>query len=210
MKTVGEVLAKARKKKRLDIGEVAEATKIRPSFLRAIEKNNFIKFSSFSTTRGFIKNYAEYLDLSSEYILAVFRRDFAQNKRGKIIPRGLVKPLDEPGMWGSPKIGVFFFFTLFLTGIIIYLGSQYFLLMRGPFLEIISPQDKITTEVSDIEIIGKTELGATVSVNGRLIDVSSKGEFTYVLELTEGKNLIIIEASNRLGKTNRIAREVTR
>lgn len=210
MKTVGEILSAKRKKKKVDIQAVAEATKIRPRFIKAIEKNDFNQLPSASTAYGFIKNYASYLRISSQYVLAIFRRDFYEDKKGKIIPRGLVKPLDSPKILRSPRIGLFLLTGLFIIALLVYLASQYFSLVRGPFLEVTAPQEKTNTPLSLIEVTGKTEPDATVQVNGQLTNVSSRGKFSQMVNLNEGKNLIVIEATSKFGRKKRAVREIFR
>jgi cytoskeletal protein RodZ len=210
MKTVGEILAEARKKKNLEIEQIAEATKIRPCFLKIIEENNFNELPSATVGQGFIKNYAQFLGLSPKFALAVFRRDFIEDKQGKIIPRGLVEPLDKPRFLRSSRIGFFILTAVLILSLLIYLMSQYLSLRRGPSLKISSPQDQLHTEAAFVEVVGETEPDATVTVNGRLVNLSSEGEFSFALDLNEGKNLVIVEAVNKLNKTRREVREVFR
>lgn len=210
MKTVGEILSQKRKKKGLKISAVAEATKIRAPFIKAIEKNDFSQLPSSTTAFGFIKNYAEFLNLSPKYVLAIFRRDFIEDKKGRIIPRGLVKPLDQKGFLRSPRFGFFLLVSLFLLSLLVYLVSQYLAFIRGPSLKVTAPLDQTTTAISFTQIIGQTDPDATVKINGELISLSSEGFFDLEFSLAEGQNIIVIEATSRLGKTEKITRQVTR
>ena len=82
MKTLGETLEEARLSKGISIQEAAERTKIRVSFLEAFEKNDFdIKLPEIYR-KGFVKNYAELLDLNPEEIEAAYLR--SQGKGGKV------------------------------------------------------------------------------------------------------------------------------
>ncbi|PJE68066.1 hypothetical protein COU94_03875, partial [Candidatus Shapirobacteria bacterium CG10_big_fil_rev_8_21_14_0_10_38_8] len=65
MRTVGEILKEARIKKGISLQEVALSTKIRPNFLEEIESNQFNKVAEGAVVKGLIKNYAEFLDISS-------------------------------------------------------------------------------------------------------------------------------------------------
>jgi cytoskeletal protein RodZ len=210
MKTVGEILSEERKKRGIKIKTVAEVTKIRPRFVKAIEENNFSKLPSAPITHGFIKNYADFLDLSPRFVLAVFRRDFIEDQKGKIVPRGLVKPLDSPKFLRSSKLGFFLLTIIFLIGVLVYLTGQYLSLIRGPSLEIITPLDQSKIDASFLEVKGKTEPDAVVRVNGGIINISSEGEFICRVSLNEGENTIVIEATNRLDKTRKILRKVFR
>jgi len=208
MRTVGEILLEVRKKREITLAAVSEVTKIRPEFIRAIESNDFGRLPSLPTAYGFIKNYADFLGISSKFVLAVFRRDYCQNDEGKIIPRGLVKPLNKPKIFFSSRLGLFLAGALFIFGILFYLFFQYFSLIRGPKLKITSPIDQAEVSSSSVQTVGKTEPDATITINGDLITVDPEGNFNSTISLAKGKNLIIVEATNKLGKKRRVVREV--
>ena len=66
---IGERLEEARKRKGLSIREVAEATKIRGDFLLAMEDNSFGIPLPEIYIRGFLKNYARFLNLDTNKVL---------------------------------------------------------------------------------------------------------------------------------------------
>jgi cytoskeletal protein RodZ len=71
METVGVWLRQAREAKGSTLEEAADATRIRPRFLEALETGDFTIFSVGEVQiRGFLRIYARYLDLSPEEILA--------------------------------------------------------------------------------------------------------------------------------------------
>lgn len=121
MKTVGEILKEARTKKGADFDQIEKATKIRKKYLQALEENKFARIGPATTVKGFIKNYGEYLELEPPSLLAIFRRDYAEDKKGQVVLRGMVEPLNQPRFTWNPKktfiagvILVFFFFLAFL------------------------------------------------------------------------------------------------
>ena len=77
MKSLGEILASARKEKKLTIQDIAKETKIEARYIRALENDEFQKLPSPTFTKGFIRNYAIQLDISPEDLIAVFRRDYS-------------------------------------------------------------------------------------------------------------------------------------
>lgn len=72
MQTIGERLEEARKRKGLSIREAAEATKIRGDYLQKFEANSFDIDLPPLYIRGFVRNYARYLDLDGERIAQEF------------------------------------------------------------------------------------------------------------------------------------------
>lgn len=80
MKTLGAQLEEARVDKGISIQEASERTKIRVSFLEAFEKNDFNIDLPEIYRKGFVKNYAELLDLDPDEIEAAYLR--TQGKSG--------------------------------------------------------------------------------------------------------------------------------
>ncbi|PJA49796.1 hypothetical protein CO169_01080, partial [Candidatus Shapirobacteria bacterium CG_4_9_14_3_um_filter_39_13] len=65
MKSVGKILQETRLGKKITLEQVAAQTKIRQDVLMALEADDFQKLSSVASIKGFLKSYAEFLDLPS-------------------------------------------------------------------------------------------------------------------------------------------------
>lgn len=126
MKTVGEILKNKRLEKKLALSEVEGATKIKKEFLEAIERNDFQKISSEVAARGFIKNYGEFLGLSSKPILAIFKRDFTKDKQETTF-------VWKPRFHWTPKLTVILVVVVFALLLLTYLSWQYFSLVNTPY-----------------------------------------------------------------------------
>ncbi len=68
--TIGQRLKLARQDRRLTIEKAAEATRIRPHYLQALEADDYSVMPSAPQARGFLRNYADFLDLDLGSILA--------------------------------------------------------------------------------------------------------------------------------------------
>lgn len=70
-----------------------------------------------------------------------------------------------------------------------------------PALEITHPEsgETITGLESQITLEGKTEEGAKISINGRLVIVGPEGDFSYQYSLEEGENTFTIIAQDKAG-----------
>ncbi|MGH7597474.1 MAG: hypothetical protein ACREOI_14060, partial [bacterium] len=81
-----------------------------------------------------------------------------------------------------------------------------------PVLTIISPANGVITSAASITVSGiATDANAlTVTVNGNIVSLSSNGEFTTEVTLTEGANVIIVVATDIAGNTTTVTRTVIR
>lgn len=200
MRTVGEILKEARVKKGISLQEVALSTRIRLNFLEQIEDNQFNKIAEGTVVKGLIKNYAEYLGLSSKGLLAIFRRDFLEDKKGQILPRGTYEPLDNNRIAWTPKITIFLGGGLLVLVFVIFFLIHLLSFLGSPPLSIQFPKDGLSTKESSIEVKGKTEADNAVYVDGEIVTVSPDGNFQQTISLSAGENKIKIEAVSRRGK----------
>lgn len=208
MKTVGEILKKARERKDVSLEEVVAATKIKKEFLEAIEKSDFQKFSSEVVARGLVKNYAEFLDVPSRSALSIFKRDFKVRRSREVIPKEIVKTINRSKLNWSPKTTLISVVSAAFIALLSYLGYQYFSLVKNPSLELFQPQENQQILTKKVEVIGRADPDSTVTINGELVSLSPKGEFHFTLILLPGENKIVVEATNRLGKTRKEERTV--
>jgi cytoskeletal protein RodZ len=207
MKTTGQILRETRISKKLEIEDVARITKIRARQLLLLEEDDYQRLPDATVARGFIQNYAQYLGLNPEHILAVFRRDFIENERGQIIPRGMVESINHLSFW-TPKstiiAGVVLIFTVFAG----YLGYQYYLLTGPPQLALSQPKDNVSVTESSIEIIGTTDPEATLSVNGHDVVLEKGGRFDFRFSLEPGTNQVSVTAVGKSGKSVTLTRKI--
>jgi len=82
MQTIGERLEEARKRKGISIREAAEATKIRSEYLHKLEGNSFDLNLPDIYIRGFLHNYAAYLKLNPDKLLADYKTLVPAEGRG--------------------------------------------------------------------------------------------------------------------------------
>jgi len=208
MKTVGEILKETREKKGLSLLEIEKATKIKERALSYLEKNEFANIAEGTIVKGFIKNYAEYLGLPSLGVLAIFRRDFIEDKKGQIVPRGVYEPLNTPKITWTPKITVIISLATLFLGIIIYFASQFLGFLGNPSLTITKPQEGERVQIDKIKVVGKTNIDNIVLVNNEMAVVSGDGSFEKNVSLLSGGNRIQVEAISRRGKKVMETREV--
>lgn len=207
MKTVGEMLKNARLKKGMKRRQIVKKTKINLKYLKALEKNDYDSLPESAFVKGFIKNYAQTVGLDPAQVLAVFRRDYDQNVKGKVIPRELsTNDIEKKLIW-NPRTSIITVILLVFLVLGSYFIFQYRLLTAAPRLEIISPQeDELVT--ATVTVHGITDPQATVTINNQQVLVDSEGSFSEALVLTQGTRIITIQAANRSGKIRTLQRTV--
>jgi cytoskeletal protein RodZ len=200
-----DLLKEKRLVKELSLETVAAKTKIKLEYLEAIENSDFARLPSSTFAKGFLRNYASFLHLNPDTIVAMFRRDFTENNNGEIIPRGLFEPVG-----GKPK---FFTVSLILTSIatLAFLGFLAIQLISWwslPKLKLLQPQNG-DTYGEKVTFKGVTDRDATVIVGGQQVIVDQNGQFTLDLVFGAGTHSVIVETKNRQGKTLLLERTFT-
>lgn len=200
MLKVGDLLKTARLKKKFTYTKVSKQLKLPVSTIKALENNQYKKLPTYTYVLGFIKNYAKLLGLNPDKTVAVFKRDYKKTKK-KIIPTGLTKPLNSPWQPNSATrttITAIFVATLFLS----YLGFSFYKLQTPPQLTITKPENgqELTTPVL---IKGKTNHDATLTLNGKTINLESDGAFTTIYHGSSGAHELKFISTSRRQKSTK-------
>ena len=72
---VGDSLKQARKSKKMEVEVVAQQLYINPSIITHLEEENFDQIGAEVFIKGHLKNYAQFLDLPVEKILATLSEE---------------------------------------------------------------------------------------------------------------------------------------
>jgi cytoskeletal protein RodZ len=72
--SIGEILREARHQKKLSLEEASRATKIKLEILEKLESDEFDRLAAPMYTKGFLKLYAEYLGLDSQFVVDSYLR----------------------------------------------------------------------------------------------------------------------------------------
>lgn len=131
MKSAGQILKEARIKKKWSLEKVAEVTKIRPLYLQALEDSQFQKLPSTTSAHGFVKNYAECLNLNPQEVLALFRRDYDERKIAR--EDASLKAAPSSKFNWTPKLTTLIGLGILAALFIFYLIWQYTSLISAPY-----------------------------------------------------------------------------
>lgn len=73
--SIGETLLKERTKRGISIKDVEKDIKIRSKYLTAIENDDYKQIPGHAYVLGFIKNYADYLEVETEALIERFKEE---------------------------------------------------------------------------------------------------------------------------------------
>jgi len=202
----GQRLKETRLQKGFSIEAVSQGTKIRPNFITAIERGEYQKLPSPAYAQGFVRNYAEYLGLSSTEVLALFRREFDEEKAYKVLPTGFSKQREFPITRRRIQRAVYLMAVVFLLlgGFLLY---QYRSAFFDPMLSVTSPKEGAITSLQ-VTVQGKTEASATVMVDNVPVAVDDEGTFIKRVTLFPGKETIEVRSKNRFGRESVMERRI--
>lgn len=208
MRTVGQILKEEREKKYYTLDEIEKATKIRKELLQALEAGKYSELPPPTFIQGFIKNYGKFLKLDSEKLLAIFRREFSDQKNPPRIMEAWTNPLDKRRLRLTPSKVLAGVVLGLVAAFFIYLWLEYQFFVGAPFLEVSYPPDKINVDTEFIHIAGRTNPEAKVSINNQEIQVDLSGRFSQEIRLAESANTIVITSTGKSGKTATVERTV--
>jgi cytoskeletal protein RodZ len=204
---VGEKFLEERRRKGYLLEEVSKATKIRISFLQAIEKGDYKKLPSSTYAHGFVRNYARFLGLPESEMLALFKREYDEDSFIKVLPEGLAK--DEDFALSKFKITqplkILF---LILIVLLIYIVFQYRSAIFNPMLSVSSPKQNSVISSQTIEVVGKTDPNTTVYVNSEPADLDKNGNFKKTIKVFPGKVKITVKSVNNFKRTTILERQI--
>ena len=73
MSFVGDILKAEREKQKLSIKDIESGTNIRSLYITAIEENKFDVLPGEVYLKGFLRSYANFLNIDSDYLLQVYK-----------------------------------------------------------------------------------------------------------------------------------------
>lgn len=89
--SIGQRLQQERETRFLTLEKASEVTRIRIVFLQALESDDYSVMPSAAQGRGFLRNYAEYLDLNIDEMIAGIQRNAASEISGPLPTVNLVE-----------------------------------------------------------------------------------------------------------------------
>ncbi|EKE12460.1 MAG: hypothetical protein ACD_13C00216G0003 [uncultured bacterium] len=203
MKKIGQIIENARKEKKYSYERLEEITKIRTSFIEAIEKEEWQLLPPFPTVLGFVKSLSSALDIDENMAMAVLRRDYPPKKLS-INPE---PDISSKPSW-NPKLTFFVGVGLVATIILGYLTFQYTKFRSPPKMELTSPVEGQIVNGDSVLVFGTTDTDVKITVDNQPVLVDEEGRFLANIEISEDTSEIIVKAVSRSGKETIIERKI--
>lgn len=217
-KNLGNILKNSRLNLGYQLAEIAKILKISEHYLSALEAGDYYQIPGPTYARGFVERYAEFLNLDSAELLALYHRESLfseakqrvinqQSKVQKKLPifanhktksSTLLRPANTLHLLRPKKIqdnnlqktaGI-----ILSIGLIIYLAAVIAQPFFPPQIKIFSPINGLTTDQKNIIIKGWTDKNAIVKINNQSIVKDGNNLFTEEVSLFSGLNMIKISA----------------
>lgn len=207
MKTIGQEFAEERKKQGKTIQDVSKATKIKEEFLFAIEKGDFKALPSPTYSYGFVRNYAKYLGLPVEKSLAIYRREYDVKKNVEVLPRGFSNPKEyvPPRFRLGRTIVLISLLFLVTAGFLVF---QYRAAVFNPGLKIENPKENQQVNALQVNVKGKTDPSATLTIESKEVPINSDGTFQKSVTVFPGEDVISFRVENKYGRVTTLERKI--
>ncbi len=197
-------LCAAREAKGVDLLRAERETKIRRQYLSAMERGAWEELPAGVYARGFLRNYAIYLGLDPDEVLAAWARERGEVpvEPSIVVPRPIEAP--RKGVVLGPGIIVAGLVTLGALAIIAYIGFQLLRFSEPPTLSVTDPPAAVTEVAEDTTsytlrgtTVAKGEV--TIRAPGRedlTVIAGSDGTWRAVVDLRRGENRFVVSAAD--------------
>jgi cytoskeletal protein RodZ len=211
----GDVLREQRVRKGITLEQAAEDTRIREKFLVALESGDHHALPGAVYTKGFLRSYAEYLDLDSTDLIALYTAERVTTPEA---PRTFepMRPVMRSGVFISPTILIPVVVLALVVTFIGYMSYQFASFATPPRIEVTEPAASDTlARQSEYVVRGRTVPDGRVTIRvfpgpETLADIrpESDGTFSATVVLRPGINHIEIQVLDAAGKVSQVARTV--
>ncbi len=186
MARLGDTLRQHRERMGITLEQAAEDTRIREKFLRALEDGDYQSLPGTVYTKGFLRNYAEYLNVGAEEMIALYTGERGNPEAPRTFSP--MRPLVKRSFIFTPAV---FLPVAVLAGIVLFVGYLYYL-VRGRTV----PDGHVRIRVSPgLDPIGE-------------IRPNADGTFSASVPLKPGPNHIEVQVLDAAGKVGEATRTI--
>lgn len=206
VQSLASILKRRRESLDISLSEAEQATRIRGKYIEALEAGEYDTLKDDVYTKGYVKNYADFLGLETKPIVKLYEQERAgqremrrQSRRGSGVKLG-VKPIKSARMVVTPKTFALMTVAAIVALVIGYIMWQVIALSAPPKLSVNNTESRmVTTNFGYVS--GRVDSGADLYINDSPVLVDAEGGFRERISLIDGRNEIKLTAKNRLGKS---------
>ncbi len=211
---LGEILRQRRESKGITLEQAAEDTRIREKFLTALESGDDRWLPGAVYTKGFLRNYADYLDLDASELVGVYTAERSMTPEA---PRRFepMRPVMRSGVFISPTILVPVIVLAAVLLFVGYLSYQFASFATPPRIDVSQPAGDTVADRADYLVRGKTLPDGRVTVRvypgpDTFPDIrpEADGTFSVPVTLRPGPNHIEVQVLDPAGKVSVVSRTV--
>lgn len=198
---LGEVLRAAREARAVDVARVERDTKIRARYVEALERGEYRDLPGAVYTKGFLRNYGQYLGLDPEYLIDLYRLETRTPSLEQPTVPSPPRPIGRRrrGFVVEPGVIVAVILTIVVGALIAYFGYEFVTFARTPDLRITAPAGDIGSWTEDTYTVqGMTARNARIDISGLTENPSvvadDDGHFEVTVGLVPGSNVMNISA----------------
>jgi hypothetical protein len=196
---LGALLREKREALGFSIKEVELSIRIRSKYIECLEKGLYSSLPNDVYVKGFLKNYADFLQLEYSDILSMYQKEkdltISKPKKSKSKSKKI-----NNGWALTPKTLIIALIILGAFSVAGFIYWQFRIFAAPPSLEIISPKNNYKTQNGFVDLKGSTNPGSLLFINE--VEVQHKeGNFNQRISLLNGTNLLKIKSVNKLGKS---------
>ncbi|MEA2660537.1 MAG: cytoskeleton protein RodZ [Chloroflexota bacterium] len=213
MARLGDALREQRERKGVTLEQAAEDTRIREKFLQAIESGDYQSLPGTVYTKGFLRNYAGYLGLDPEEMVALYTGERVGSDAARTFSP--MKPLVKRSFIFTPTVLVP---VVVIAGIVLFVAYFYYQFTSfavAPHVDITDPPGDAVSQTPEYTVKGKTNPDGkiTVTVSPGLDPINEvhparDGTFSVTVPLKPGPNRVEIQVLDPAGKLAQASRTI--
>lgn len=200
--TLGEKLRNIRSNKRASLSDISKNTRIQIEYLEYLEQGDYDKLPADVYVKGFLKSFAEYLNVDERDLIKSFNkeRSIQKNIKGDENANNAPKKINLSNFSINPKIISVVLISMFFIGMSFYLYKKLDSFVSTPELIILNPEEDAVVYDSQVVVNGRTDEGNEVFINSQPVLVDENGTFKESIILRNGINMITVRSINRFDK----------
>lgn len=209
IQTLAELLVHAREQSGKTVADAAQVLQISPLYIEALESGEYQKLPCYVYTRNFVKKYGKWLKLNLKSLVETFDQEWQLfTKMQTSLPLPEKQTINRTDFWKMPRWFRWVGASLVVTAMLSYLGHELYSLRQAPMLVVDTPQEEMVTDRQLVQITGATEPEVEISINQQTILSDSDGNFSEMVALQPGLNLIEVSAKKKYSDEATVYRKI--